>query len=124
MAGHVDERTKKTRAGDLLALGAAAKAGFARGSIGTTTTVLLEQRLADGRWLGHAEDHVLAAVTPRPGDPEDLENALVRVRRIAVDRDAPDRVIGEPLHLQPAPRTLRGAIPVVASPSPGGVHAG
>ena len=124
MAGQVDERTKKARAGDLLALGAAAKARFARASTGTTTRVLLEQRLPDGRWVGHAEDHVLVAVTPRPGDPDDLENALVTVRRIALDPDAPDRVIGQPLHLDPAPRTLRRAIPVVASPSPGGVHAG
>jgi threonylcarbamoyladenosine tRNA methylthiotransferase MtaB len=124
MAGQVEERTKKARAADLLAIGVEATSRFARASIGTTTTVLLEQRLPDGRWVGHAEDHVLVAVAPRPGDPDDLENALVRVRRIAVDPDAPDRVIGQPLHLHPAPRTLRRVIPVVASPSPGGVHAG
>jgi len=63
-------------------------------------------------------------VTPRPGDPDELENALVRVRRIAPDPDVPDRVIGQPLHVDPPPRTLRRAIPVLASPSPGGVHAG
>ena len=125
MAGQVDERTKKARAADLLALGAAAKAGGSRARASARPTrVLLEQRLPDGRWVGHAEDHVLVAVTPRPGDPEDLENALVTVRRIAVDPGAPDRVIGQPLHLDPAPRTLRRAIPVVPSPSPGGVHAG
>ena len=114
MAGQVDERTKKARAADLLALGAEAKARFARASLGTTTRVLLEQRLSDRRWVGHAEDHVLVAVAPRGGDPEDLENALVTVRRTAVDPDAPDRVIGEPLNLDPAPRTLRRAIPVLA----------
>jgi threonylcarbamoyladenosine tRNA methylthiotransferase MtaB len=119
MAGQVDERTKKARAADLLALAAEAKARFARASVGSTTRVLLEQRLADGRWLGHAEDHVLVAVAPRPGDPDDLENALVTVRRMA-----PDRVTGERLHVDPAPRTLRRAIPVLSSPSPGGAHAG
>jgi threonylcarbamoyladenosine tRNA methylthiotransferase MtaB len=124
MTGRVDERTKKDRAGDLLALGAAAKSGFARASIGTITAVLLEQRLPDGRWIGHAEDHVLVVVTPRPGDPDDLENVLVTVRRIAIDPGAPDRVVGHPIHLEPAPRTLRRAIPVLSSPSPGGVHAG
>ena len=77
MAGQVDERTKKARAADLLVLGAEAKARSRVGSIGTTTRVLLEQRLPDGRWVGHAEDHVLVAVAPRAGDPGDLENALV-----------------------------------------------
>ena len=124
MAGHVDEPTRKARAADLLSLAAEAKARFARESVGTTTRVLLEQRLPDGRWVGHAEDHVLVAVAPRAGDPDDLENAIVTIRRTAVDPDAPDRVIGQPLHVDPAPRTLRRAIPVLASPSPGGVHAG
>jgi threonylcarbamoyladenosine tRNA methylthiotransferase MtaB len=124
MAGQVDERTKKARAADLLVIAAVARARFAQASIGTTTTVLLEQRLPDGQWVGHGEDHVLVAVAPRPGDPDDLENALVTVRRIGVDPDAPERVIGQPLHLDPAPRTLRRAIPVVASPSSGGAHAG
>jgi hypothetical protein len=105
-------------------IAAVARARFAQASIGTTTTVLLEQRLPDGQWVGHGEDHVLVAVAPRPGDPDDLENALVTVRRIGVDPDAPERVIGQPLHLDPAPRTLRRAIPVVASPSSGGAHAG
>ena len=124
MAGQVDERTKRARAADLLALGVEAKAGFARASTGTATRVLLEQRLPDGRWVGHAEDHVLVAVAPRAGDPADLENAIVTVRRTAVDPDAPDRVNGQPLHVDAAPRTLRRALPVLASPSPGGVHAG
>jgi threonylcarbamoyladenosine tRNA methylthiotransferase MtaB len=124
MTGQVDERTKKARAADLLALGAEAKARFARASVGTTTRVLLEQPLPDGRWVGHAEDHVLVAVARRAGDPADLENAVVTVRRTVVDPDAADRVIGLPLHVDPAPRTLRQAIPVLASPSPGVVHAG
>ena len=69
MDGQVDERTKKQRAADLLALASEAKAAFARRSVGTETRVLLEQRLPDGRWVGHAEDHVLVAVRGRSGRP-------------------------------------------------------
>ena len=47
-------------------IGAEAKATFARRSLDTTTRVLVEMRLPDGRWAGHAEDH--GAVGSRP-DP-------------------------------------------------------
>ena len=114
MAGQVDERTRKARAGELLAVGADARAAFARRGLGTTTRVLVETRLPDGRWLGHAEDHVPVAVAPRPGDPTDLENAILTVRRTAIDPDAAERVRGEILHVDPAPRTLRAALPVLA----------
>jgi tRNA A37 methylthiotransferase MiaB len=114
MAGQVPEPVKKRRAAELLAMGAAAKAGFARASLGTTTRLLVEQRLADGRWVGHAEDHVLVAVTPRPGDPGDLENAILRVRRTAMDGTADDRVAAEILDVDPAPRALRARLAVLA----------
>ena len=100
MAGQVPEREKKARAAALLALGAEAKAGFARRGLGTVTRVLAETRLTDGRWLGHAEDHVLVAVavTGDAGDPDDLENAILTVRRTAVDarraRPRPRRAAG------------------------------
>jgi threonylcarbamoyladenosine tRNA methylthiotransferase MtaB len=123
MSGQVDERTKKARAADLLALASESKARFARARIGTTTRVLLEQRLDDGRWAGHAEDHVLVAVSPRPGDPGDLENAVAAVRRVGIDASAPDRVTGAILDLDPAPRPLRREIPVLAA-SMGGTHGG
>ena len=122
MAGQVPERTKKRRAAELLAIGAAAKATFARRSLGTTTRVLVETRLPDGRWVGHAEDHVLVAVAPRPGDPHDLENAILTVRRAAVDGEVAERVTGEILAVEPAPRTLRARVPVL-SMSNGGAHA-
>ena len=122
MAGQVPERTKKERAATLLAIGADAKATFARRSLGTTTRVLVETRLPDGRWVGHAEDHVLVAVAPRPGDPHDLENAIVTVRRIAVDGEVAERVTGEILAVDVAPRTLRTTMPVL-SMSNGGAHA-
>ena len=52
MAGQVDERTKKARAGELLAVAADARAAFARRGLGTETRVLVETRLPDGRWVG------------------------------------------------------------------------
>ena len=98
------------------------KATFARRSLGTTTRVLVETRLPDGRWVGHAEDHVLVAVTPRPGDPDDLENAILTVRRTAVDGEVAERVTGEILAVDPPRRTLRARVPVL-SMSNGGAHA-
>ena len=114
MAGQVDERMKKARAGELLAVAADARAGFARRGLGTDTRVLVESRLTDGRWVGHAGDHGLVCVSPRPGDPDDLENALLTVRRTAIDAAVRERVTGEILHVDPAPRTLRAALPVLA----------
>jgi threonylcarbamoyladenosine tRNA methylthiotransferase MtaB len=122
MAGGVPERVKKERAAELLALAAAARAAWARRGLGTVTRVLVEARLPDGRWVGHAEDHVLVAVTARRGDPDDLENAILTVRRIGVDGEAAERVTGEILALDPAPRALRAQVPVV-SMSNGGAHA-
>ena len=122
MAGQVPERTRKQRAAALLAIGVDARAAFARRSLGTTTRVLLETRLSDGRWVGHAEDHVLVAVVPRPGDPHDLENAIVTVCRIAVDGEVAERATGEILAVDVAPRTLRTTMQVLAT-SNGGAHA-
>jgi hypothetical protein len=48
------------------------------------------------------------------------------VRRTAVDGEAADRVIGEILALDPAPRSLRAALPVIGRPvtiTDGGIHA-
>lgn len=110
MAGQVPERAKKRRAAELLAIGAEARGAFARHGLGTTTRVLVERRLPDGRWTGHAEDHVLAAVAARPGHPADLENAILTVRRTAVDGEVAERVTGEILAVDPAPRALRSAL--------------
>ncbi len=111
MAGQVDERTKKARAAELLAMAADARAAFARRGLGSTTRVLAEQRLPDGRWVGHAEDHVVVAVTPRPGDPADLEGAVLTVRRATMDPLIPDRVDGEVLALDPARRRVDPRLP-------------
>jgi threonylcarbamoyladenosine tRNA methylthiotransferase MtaB len=103
MAGHVDERTKKARSAALLDLAADARAAFARAAVGRDARVLLEQRLDDGRWAGHAEDHVLVAV---PGGEADLENAIVRVRVDGPDPVVPDRVTGRILAIDPPPRRI------------------
>ncbi len=118
MAGQVDERTKKARAGELLAVAADARAAFARLGLGTVTRVLAETRLPDRRWVGHAEDHVLTAVAPRRGDPADLENAIVTVRRIGIDGESADRVIGEIVAIDPPSQALRTMLPVVAQGVP------
>ncbi len=120
MAGPVDERTKKARAGELLALAAEARARFARRGLGTGARVLAESRLPDGRWVGHAEDHVLTAMHPRPHDPDDLENAILTVRRTAIDGEAADRVTGDIVAVDAARHTLRHALPVMTL---GGAHA-
>jgi threonylcarbamoyladenosine tRNA methylthiotransferase MtaB len=114
MAGQVDEATKKVRAAELLAMAAGARAAFARRALGSTAGVLMEQRLADGRWTGHAEDHVLVAVAPGPADPEDLENAILTVRRTGIDPALPERMTGEVLRVDPPPHALRAALPVLA----------
>jgi threonylcarbamoyladenosine tRNA methylthiotransferase MtaB len=114
MAGQVDEAAKKARAAELLALAAAGREAFARRGLGTTTRVLLEQRLADGRWVGHGEDHVLVAVAPRTGDPDDLENAIVWARRNAIDTANPERATGEILETSLPRRSVRAPLPVLA----------
>ena len=113
MAGQVDEATKRARAAELLAMSAAAREAFARRGLGTTTRALMEQRLPDGRWVGHAEDHVLVAVASRPGDPADLENAIVTARRVALDAEEPERVVGEVLAVGPASRAVRTPLPAL-----------
>ena len=119
MAGQVDEPTKKARAAELLAMAAQARASFARRGVGTETRVLVEQRLPDGRWIGHAEDHVLVAVTPRDGDPVDLENAVVRVRRTGLDPLVADRAVGEILRIDAGPRPLRTPLPALLGAAAG-----
>ena len=101
MAAQVDEPTKKRRAAELLAVAADARARWAARHVGAEATVLFEEELAGGRWVGHAEDHAL--VTATAPDLQSLANAIGRVRVESVDSAAPDRVIGRILALSPAP---------------------
>jgi hypothetical protein len=64
--------------------------------------------------VGHGEDHVRVAAVARDGDPERLENAILTVRRLAIDESDPERVTGEILEVDPAPRIPRAALPVHA----------
>ena len=109
MSGQVDDRTRRARAAELRAVASDARVAFARRGLGTVARVLVEARLDDGRWAGHAEDHVLVAVVPRPVDPPDLENAILTVRRTAIDGDVAERVTGEILAIDPAASPVRAA---------------
>jgi threonylcarbamoyladenosine tRNA methylthiotransferase MtaB len=91
MAGQVDERTRKQRAAELLAIAAGARAAFAAAHVGREAAVLFETRDPGGRWVGHAEDHQLVAVRA-PG--LDLDNSIGRVRIDGVDAAAPDLATG------------------------------
>jgi threonylcarbamoyladenosine tRNA methylthiotransferase MtaB len=104
MVGHVDEPTKKRRAAELLELAAEARASWAARSVGATTRVLVEERLADGRWTGHAEDHTLVAVDGDHASAigNSLENAVATVHVFGVDPARRDRVAGRVVSLSPA----------------------
>jgi threonylcarbamoyladenosine tRNA methylthiotransferase MtaB len=110
MRGQVDEPTKKRRASELLALSAERRTAWAAAQVGTVSDVLLETPLQDGRWVGHAADHTLVAVTAPPSPPStSLENHIARVRIDAVDPTAEARVVGRILSLStPPPGGLAG----------------
>jgi threonylcarbamoyladenosine tRNA methylthiotransferase MtaB len=93
MSGQVDERVKKRRAAELLAIAAEARSRWAARHVGAAADVLFERRLDDGRWVGHAADHTLVAASPA-GVGDDLEGAIGRVLVEAVDPAVPDRVVG------------------------------
>jgi threonylcarbamoyladenosine tRNA methylthiotransferase MtaB len=98
MNGHVPEATRRRRSAEMLALAAEARARAALRVVGSRRSVLLEQRLTDRRWFGHAENHVPCVVAPRPGD-DPLENAIAGVVVTGVDPTAPDRVLADVLAL-------------------------
>ena len=98
MAGQVDEGTKKRRAAELLGVGAEAQARWAARHVGRDAEVLFESRLADGRWIGHAENHVLVAAD---ADSTVLENAIGSVHLERIDPATPDRLIGRLTAISP-----------------------
>ena len=62
------------------------------------------------------------AIDPGDEDHADLENAILTVRRTAIDGETADRTTGEIIAVDLPRRALRPAIPVIA---PGAtVHAG
>jgi threonylcarbamoyladenosine tRNA methylthiotransferase MtaB len=107
MAGQVDEPTRKHRASTMLAFAAAARRNAATASIGSERSVLFERPLADGRWVGHAEDYVTCAVDA-PSD-RSLENAIGRVAVNDVDPGDPELAVGKLVALDP-PRRIPLAV--------------
>jgi threonylcarbamoyladenosine tRNA methylthiotransferase MtaB len=96
MAGLVAEQTKKRRAAELLAVAAEARARWAAAHVGAESEVLFEERLDDGRWVGHAADHTLVAAAIPPGTAS-LDNAIGRVVGESIDPASRDRVVGRVL---------------------------
>ena len=120
MAGTVDERAKKRRAAAVLALAGEARATFAAASVGGEAEVLFESRLDDGRWTGHAANHVLVAAAGHG-----LENAIGRVMIDAIDGEAAGRVRGTILALDRPRHAIHRALPMGPAPHQlGGMHAG
>jgi threonylcarbamoyladenosine tRNA methylthiotransferase MtaB len=91
MAGQVPEPVRRARSAELLAHAAERRATFAAAQVGRESAVLFEQRLDDGRWVGHADTNVLVAASA----PTSLENVVARVALRAVDPAVPDRVDGD-----------------------------
>ncbi|HSK52209.1 MAG TPA: hypothetical protein VLA44_05585, partial [Clostridia bacterium] len=111
---------KKRRAAALLALAAEARATFAAASVGGEAEVLFESRLDDGRWTGHAANHVLVAAAGHG-----LENAIGRVMIDAIDGEAAGRVRGTILALDRPRHAIHRALPMGPAPHQlGGMHAG
>jgi threonylcarbamoyladenosine tRNA methylthiotransferase MtaB len=106
MRGQLDEATKKRRAAELLAVSADARARWAARHVGAVAEVLFEERIADGRWIGHAADHTLVAAASLPTEP--LANVISLVRIDRVDPDMPDRVDGHVVSV-PAARAALAA---------------
>ncbi len=115
MSGQVDEATRRARAAVLLGLAAEARARFALARIGRDAEVLFETRLPDGRWVGHAEDHVLV-VAPSPDGSGGLENAIARVAVERTDPTNPGRVEGRVVAVHRG-RPLRSPLQVLVGRS-------
>ncbi len=92
MSGQVDEATRRRRAAALLALAAECRARFTHRQVRRDLDVLFERALGDGRWVGHAPNHVLVAAPSPDGLP--LEDAIGRVRIDGVDREVADLAVG------------------------------
>jgi threonylcarbamoyladenosine tRNA methylthiotransferase MtaB len=104
MMGQVDGRTKKRRAAEALALAADLRAAYASDQLGREVRVLFERQLPDGRWIGHAESHVLVAVASPDGQP--LENAIGLVQAESIDRPTADRLTGRLLSVDRVNRPM------------------
>ncbi|HVL53815.1 MAG TPA: MiaB/RimO family radical SAM methylthiotransferase, partial [Vitreimonas sp.] len=111
MVGAVGEPVKKARAATLLRLAAERRAAWAAARVGQPAAVLIETRLGDGRWVGHAEDHTVVAV----GDAGNLENAIGRVVITGVDDGQADRAVGRLTGIDRPRRALRPSLRMLPS---------
>jgi tRNA A37 methylthiotransferase MiaB len=93
MAGHVPEPVRRARSAALLAHASARRAAFAAGHIGSTASVLFETGLPDGRWVGHAADHVLVSARP-PAGRTSLADVIGSVFVESIDPEVPERLVG------------------------------
>jgi threonylcarbamoyladenosine tRNA methylthiotransferase MtaB len=115
MTGQVDEPTRRERSNRLLDIAARARARRVLDRVGTTASVLFEERLPDGRWMGHAEDHCLVAVA---ASIEAMDNAVGRVAVDGADATRDDLAVGRVLSVDPARRAIargRRPLPVLAA---------
>ncbi|HEU0236909.1 MAG TPA: tRNA (N(6)-L-threonylcarbamoyladenosine(37)-C(2))-methylthiotransferase MtaB [Candidatus Limnocylindrales bacterium] len=93
MAGQVPEAARRARSAALLEHAAERRAAFAAEHVGATASVLFETALPDGRWIGHAEDHVVVSAAT-PVGRSSLEHVIASVVIESVDMDVPDRLVG------------------------------
>jgi threonylcarbamoyladenosine tRNA methylthiotransferase MtaB len=93
MAGHVPEPVRRARSAALLAHASARRAAFAAGHIGSMASVLFETGLPDGRWVGHAADHVLVSARP-PAGRTSLADVIGSVFVESIDPEVPERLVG------------------------------
>jgi len=121
MAGQVPDVERRARAAEILALAAEARARTAASRIGEDASVLFETRLPDGRWLGHAEDHVPVAALSPDGRP--LDNAIGRVALDRIDLNVADRIDGRVLHVDRGRRSSV-ALPITATIEAGAASEG
>lgn len=115
MIGQVPEPVKRTRSAALLDLAAALRATRVADRVGERASVLVEARLPDGRWTGHAEDHLPVVIEVDGPAGADLENVLARVRLDSVDPTDGGRALGVVESLEPPSRRLRLALPTLAT---------
>ncbi len=126
MVGQVDEADRRARSAALLEIAAAARRRAARRAGGREHRVLFEAAVADGGWVGHAEDYVPVRVVVPAGqdlqgeigavfadgpDPIEPERATGRLLGLL---ERPDGAPGSPAH--PAPRLARFTDRTDASP--------
>jgi threonylcarbamoyladenosine tRNA methylthiotransferase MtaB len=103
MVGQVDARSKKRRSAEALAVAAEARTRFAARQLGGELRVLFERQLPNGRWLGHAENHVLVEAAAADGGR--MENVIGLVRAGSIESGAPDRIVGRLLATDPPRRS-------------------